>query len=120
MSYVASVECHTSDVGGPALRAGGMVRTFPRGTVAGRRQPRLCRSVGETQVPWYTVLPPSIAFVAIGLVAILRAERSDIPTIVSALMRARVEKNQQDRASLPSESKPDPAGESANGDDGGQ
>jgi len=71
-------------------------------------------------VPWYiATLPPSIAFCVIGLVAILRAERKDIPTIVSALMRTRPQDGQRDQASLPTdERKPGHAGHSASGDDG--
>ena len=70
---------------------------------------------------WYIVtVPPSVAFGLIGLAAILRAERKDIPTIVSALMRARRGDSQHDQASLPpGEGKPGQADELANRRDGG-
>jgi hypothetical protein len=76
----------------------------------------------ETKVPWYiATFPPSIAFCVIGLAAILRADRKDIPTFVSALMRSRPRDSQHDQASLPAgEEKSGHAGDSANGRGGGR
>lgn len=88
----------------------------------GRAQTAVVPVLRRRTVPWYiATLPPSVAFCVIGLVAILRAERKDIPTIVSALMRARREGSQHDQASLPpGGGKPGHAGESANEGAGGR